>query len=302
MITYYLVITFVINDTATILRYSMFYGFCLATFGTLISILNVQGKLQFLQILKVCLGCIIASILIIALIFKLSYLSIFKFFIISIFAFCAIAVAKVNFRRIRAVKLHKLYKWIKLAIYRYRGATINTILLLIYSNIDRLIVTNVSDDSFINQYAISTTISAPILVIANVLQLRYWPAFAKKGSRAVFKKQLLTLMFVSLCLSISCVCVYLLMLGLELFPDRLPSLDLYILVVFYYSLYPVTQFILFYSGLKRPSLVNPFILVSGLVIAFFLTTSVSYLIFTLPLLALMYLIIPIISIQIVREK
>ena len=295
MIIYLMIVSFLISYTEVILIYSVAYGFCLASFGTLISILNVQQKIKFLQILKLFLGFCIASVLTLALIFKINYLSVFTYFIISTIGCCVISALKINFNAFFLIKLRLLYRWIKLATHRYRGVAINNLVLLVYGNIDRLIVTNIADDSFINQYAISTTISAPIIVVANVLQLRYWPTFAKKNSVALYNKQLMSMLFVSFVLIVSCIGVYFLILGFKLFPDRLPSFGLYFLVVSYYAAYPVTQFNLFYSGLMHPSLVRSCTILFCSLIAYFFTTSVSQLVVALPLLMLVFVITPIMS-------
>ena len=77
---------------------------------------------------------------------------------VSTFGCTALAVLKINFQKISILKVQNLLRWLKNGMFKYRGAIINTTLLLLYCNIDRLIVTKIGSDLFVNQYAVATSI------------------------------------------------------------------------------------------------------------------------------------------------
>lgn len=272
--------------------YAILNGFLLGFFGSLVSILNILGKLYFLQVLKACLGCLVAAALFSGLIFNLNSFTIIQLMILSVIGCSCAALSVIKLNHKITFNILKLFSWLKVGLYKYRGPIMNTGLLILYVNIDRLIVSNISNEVFLSQYAISTTLCAPIIVISNVFQLRYWPKFAKKNSSENYGQYLYFLVLMSLSMGIACFLVYFSIKNLNIFSSRIPEINSYVLVLFYYMCYPVVQFNSFYFALKRPSFIKTGVIGVCLVLAFFLTKDLSSLYAALPLLSILYVLVP----------
>jgi hypothetical protein len=225
--------------------------FLLVWFGTSLSLLKAQSKIIHLSLLRVMSSMLYLGVMLCGMVLGFNLLYVLIGIILSSLLpsiFAEILIGKV--KRV-SVKLRRFRRWMVTINLHYKSMIIQSAALITIINIDRLIVSGTGDAHFVAQYAIATSICAPIIIIGNVLGLDYFTRFIKRHSTEGFLGQILTSACYAFGGVILCWALYFSLIALDLFEDRIPSVKILAVVTAYYYMYVISQFLFFYTAVNK---------------------------------------------------
>ena len=224
--------------------------FLIAWFGTALALLKARSKIVHLSILRAGSSTLFLGVMACGMLFG------FNIFYILIGLMGSILIpslaAEMLLGKIRGVSTtyQRFVQWMVKINLRYKGMIIQSAGFITIINIDRLIVSGTEDVQFVAEYAIATSICAPIIIVGNVLGLEYFTKFIKRHSTESFFSQVLTNACYAFAGVLLCLTLYFSLRTLQVFEDRMPSIEMVAVVSAYYYMYVIAQFLFFYSAVN----------------------------------------------------
>ena len=232
-------------------KYIVVNIFSIAWFGASLSILKAQSKIIHLSLLRAISSMLYLGVMLCCMVLGFDLLYVLIGLILSTLLPCFFAEILIGKVKRVSVKVVRFTQWMVKINLHYKSMIIQSAALITIINIDRLIVSGTGNAHFVAQYAIATSICAPIIVIGNVLGLDYFTRFIKRRSTESVLGQILTSACYAFGGVILCWTLYFSLLALGLFEDRMPGVKILAVVTAYYYMYVISQFLCFYSAVNR---------------------------------------------------